>query len=175
MFWIRRWIFCSFAFLELNFKNFKIKLSRPDIEGTVVIPHIVVNFSEFMEALKMKRIAFSKATLKQPSTNLVLIKGKDRRKLSFTAKEMVLKDVAIASWTPKSTAGKNGDVTLGSAFAENGLPTLSNPAEKYGASSIELKEILLPRSVIEKFTFVSAIVNGKTYQDKETFLQAIKQ
>jgi len=161
--------------MELNFKNFKIKITRPDIEGTVVIPKFVVNFSEFMEALKTKRFAFSKATINQPSVDLVLIKEKTRRKLKFTAKEMIVKDMTIVSWTTKNSAGTNSNVTIGAAFAENSLLTLSDPAEKYGASAIELKEILLPQSVLSKFTFVSAEVNGKTYQDKASFLQAVKQ
>ena len=161
--------------MELNLTNFKIKITRLNTEGAVIIPKFIVNFSEFMEALKTKRLAFSTATLNQPSADFVLIREKTRRKLKFTAKEMIVKDMTIVSWTSKSSAETNGNVTIGSVLAKNSLLTLSDPAEKYGASSIELKELLLPGSVLPKFTFVSAEANGITYQDKASFLQAIKQ
>ena len=142
-----------------------------------------------MEFLKSRKIVTSKVVLKKLSADLKLIKQKENpenqektkkteisRRLNLSASEVTLQDVFLfflKNEASEASEGKDSDV--GTATGKNVKVTLSDPVEKYAASSVELKNIILPEDASGKIKISSAKANGKEYKDLPSFLQAIKQ
>ncbi|MBR1777062.1 MAG: hypothetical protein IJ752_00545 [Alphaproteobacteria bacterium] len=170
---------------NLNFKNFKAKIALADVQGTVVVSNVLVDFSEFMETVKSSKAEISKITFKDISGDLQLIKNKavsetqtqtekteeSRRRLKISAQEIMLKDFLFAFWGKNS----NSDWTSGDILAQKILVTLSNPTEKYAANSIEVKKISFPQRKVANLTFSSAELDGKQYDNRQDLLKAMKR
>ena len=61
---------------------------------------------------------------------------------------------------------------VGSVSGKNAAATLSDPEEKYAASSVEVKEIKVKDG--KEFIFSKATVNGEEYDTRAAFLKALK-
>ena len=171
----------TYDFFEINterdlvFTNFKVKSLRSDVAGTVVAQKVVFDFSDFMNALKSQRASTSKIGLEKVSGNLKIGRpvkgGKVFRDAKFKADQVTLKDVVLAVWAKGSSPDKLAEEISG----KNVSVTITNPSEKYAASSVEVKGLKPPHGKIKSLTFSSATVDGREYTDVLSFLKAVRQ
>ena len=157
---------------DLNFTNFTVKITRSDIQGTVVISKAKVNFDEFLAFIKGKKLLISKLELTKPSVDMTLIENEKKRSLKYSAEKMMLNNISLFLVLKK---GQKEDINIGSVSAEKAALVLSNPAEKYSVSAAQMKDVLLLDKNFNQFSFSSVDVDGKTYTDRSAFLQAIRQ
>ncbi len=164
---------------DLNFTDVTAKITRSDVQGSVFIPKVKVDLSEFFSFLKGKQVVFSEVSLTDVAADVTLIKkekeGEKKRILKATAKEMLLKKVFVASLQPEESRKKQQDITMGGAFVKKASLSVSDPDEKYAVSQAQMKEIVLPNKALDDFTFSSVTVDGQTYADRNAFIKAIKQ
>ena len=182
---------------DLIFKNFKIDLKRSDAKGLIKMQKLVINFTEFMEFLKSKKIASSKIIAEKVLIDLKLIKQVDiqetnqaqkegnkqtaattktketSRQLKFSADELLLKNVFFIFLKNEVRDGKENDIET--VIGKGIRASLSNPKEKYAVSEVELNGVVLPNSVVKRVRIASAKVKGKEYKDIDSFLKAIRQ
>lgn len=165
---------------ELVFTNFSVKSRNPFAQGTVAAQKIVIGFSDFMKALQAGKIETSQVILEKVSGDLNIVERKKkadendsvrekRRRLKFTAGQVILKDVVWAFLEKVS----DSVTVIGSVTGTNAAATLSDPEEKYAASSVEVKEIKVKDG--KEFIFSKATVNGKEYDTREAFFKALKR
>ena len=160
---------------DLNFTNFTVKITSPDIQGKVVIPKAKVNFDEFLTFIKGKKMIIPKVEFSDPFAELTLIEKEKEKKrlLKYSAKKMLLKKIHVTF--VKNKQRQTQDITIGSVSTVKASLVISNPSEKYSVPSAEMKDVVLPNKRIFKFSFSSVDVDGKTYTDRAAFLQAIRQ
>lgn len=164
---------------DLNFTNFVVKVKHPDVTGTIVISKVKVKFDEFLSFLKEKKIIVSRVLFYNVSADMTMGQGpegkKDKRSLKVFAKKLTLKNVLMTAFGKENEKINGQDVHIGNVLIDQAELTLSDPKEKYVTTSAELTDVVLPEAVLDKFTFSTVKVGGKTYSDRKEFLQAIKQ
>ncbi|MGN1078687.1 MAG: hypothetical protein ACI4TE_00780 [Alphaproteobacteria bacterium] len=166
---------------DLNFTNFKVKTTRPSLQGVATVSKVKVDLKEFLSFIKGKQLGFSKVELTDISADMTLIEKKDekekKRSLKYRTKQMTLNDVVLSEFgnRQKKKKNKSYDVSAKTVTAVRASLSLSNPKEKYAVSAAEVKDIVLLDGAIDKISFSSAETGGKTYTDRAAFLQAIKQ
>ncbi|MBQ8347580.1 MAG: hypothetical protein IJY17_08285 [Alphaproteobacteria bacterium] len=166
---------------NLNFTNFKVKTSRPSVQGIATISKININLKEFLTFIKGKQLVISKVVLTGISADMTLIEKKDekekKRSLMYSAKQMTLNNVILDEFGNRQEKKKNKayNVSAKTVSAEKASLGLSNPREKYAASSAEIKDFVLSEEGIDRISFSSAETGGKVYTDRAAFLRAIRQ
>lgn len=171
----------TYDFFEINdardlaFKNVRVKSLYPDATGTVVIKKALFNFSDLMKAVKSEKISTSKIVFETVSGDLKVAdagkktaqnpSGKVLRNVKGEAERLTLKDVPLVLW------GKGARPNmLGAVSGRNVVVTVSNPSERFAASSVEAKDVDFSAG---KVTFSSAVVDGREYRDAPSFLKAV--
>ena len=99
--------------------------------------------------------------------------GEQKRSLKYSAEKMTMKNILMP--IIKDTQNKKQSMTVGTVSAEKASLNLSNPREKYAASSAEIKDFVLSEEGIDRISFSSAETGGKVYTDRAAFLRAIRQ
>lgn len=166
---------------DLNFTDFKVKVSRPSLQGVAAVSKINVDLKEFLSFIKGKQLVISKVELTGVSADMTLIEKKDekekKRSLKYLAKQMTLNNVVLDEFGNRREKKKNKayDFSAKTVTAAGASLRLSNPAEKYAVSKAEIKDVVLSDKGADKISFSSAQVNAKTYTDRAAFLQAIRQ
>lgn len=162
---------------DLNFTGFTIQITRPDLQGNIVFPKAKINLSEFLAFIKGKQLMVSQIELTGPSADMTLIEkkqgGEQKRSLKYSAEKMTMKNILMP--IIKDTQNKKQSMTVGTVSAEKASLNLSNPREKYAASSAEIKDFVLSEEGIDRISFSSAETGGKVYTDRAAFLRAIRQ
>ena len=177
----------TYGFFEINsqrdlvFTNFKVKSSRPEATGTVVAQKVVFDFSDFMNTLKSQKSSLSKVEIENVSGDLKVAdkvkkseknpSGKKLRHVRFKAEAVTLKDVTLALWARNARP----DTLAEEVSGKNIRVTISDPLERYAASSVKVEGLKLPSGKIENMTFSSATVDGKGIADGFSFLKAVKR
>ena len=166
---------------NLSFKNFTAKITRPDVQGSVVVDNILVDFSEFMNVIKSSKAEISKINLERVSGDMEIIKSQteqpagktqeNRRQLKISVREIELRKFILAFWG----AGQNPDQALCDASARDFRLSLSNPTEEYAAASAIVNGIVFKEKKTASVTFSSAEVDGKKYDTPQELLKAIKR
>lgn len=166
---------------NLNFTNFKVKTSRPSLQGIATISKININLREFLTFIKGKQLVISKIVLTDVSADMTLVEEKDKkekkRSLKYSAKQMTLNNVVLDEFGNRQEKKKSKayDVSAKTVSAEKASLSLSNPREKYAVSSAEITDFVLSDEGIDRISFSSAETGGKVYTDRAAFLQAIRQ
>lgn len=162
---------------DLNFTGFTIQITRPDLQGNIVFAKAKINLSEFLAFIKGKQLMVSQIELIGPSADMTLIEkkqgGEQKRSLKYSAEKMTMKNILMP--IIKDTQNKKQSMTVGTVSAEKASLNLSNPREKYAASSAEIKDFVLSEEGIDRISFSSAETGGKVYTDRAAFLRAIRQ
>lgn len=162
---------------DLNFTGFTIQITRPDLQGNIVFPKAKINLSEFLAFIKGKQLMVSQIELIGSSADMTLIEkkqgGEQKRSLKYSAEKMTMKNILMP--IIKDTQNKKQSMTVGTVSAEKASLNLSNPREKYAASSAEIKDFVLSEEGIDRISFSSAETGGKVYTDRAAFLRAIRQ
>ena len=177
----------TYDFFEINtqrdlvFTNFKVKSSRPEATGTVVAQKVVFDFSDFMNTLKSQKSSLSKVELENVSGDLNIAgrvkkngektSGKKLRRARFKAEAVTLKNVTLALWSKDARP----DTLAEEVSGKNIRVTISDPLERYAASSLKVEGLKLPSGKIENVMFSSATVDGKEFTDVFSFLKAVKR
>ena len=175
---------------DLHFKNFKVKLSRPNIQGTIEISKFSAAFSEFMNAIKSQQLLLSDVKLENLTADLRLIR-KDKteaenekeeakkenpaRNLKISAQKIALKNLSFLSWKNAKEEKKDKNILIGELMAENAALSLSDPNEKYGAKKVVVKDISASEYNIRDLEFSFAEVNGKKQNNREELFKALKR
>ncbi len=162
---------------DLNFTGFTIQITRPDLQGNIVFAKAKINLSEFLAFIKGKQLMVSQIELIGSSADMTLIEkkqgGEQKRSLKYSAEKMTMKNILMP--IIKDTQNKKQSMTVGTVSAEKASLNLSNPREKYAASSAEIKDFVLSEEGIDRISFSSAETGGKVYTDRAAFLRAIRQ
>lgn len=162
---------------DLNFTGFTIQITRPDLQGNIVFAKAKINLSEFLAFIKGKQLMVSQIELIGSSADMTLIEkkqgGEQKRSLKYSAEKMTMKNILMP--IIKDTQNKKQSMTVGTVSAEKASLGLSNPREKYAASSAEIKDFVLSEEGIDRISFSSAETGGKVYTDRAAFLRAIRQ
>lgn len=162
---------------DLNFTGFTIQITRPDLQGNIVFAKAKINLSEFLAFIKGKQLMVSQIELIGSSADMTLIEkkqgGEQKRSLKYSAEKMTMKNILMP--IIKDTQNKKQSMTVGTVSAEKASLNLSNPREKYAASSAEIKDFVLSEEGIDRISFSSAENGGKVYTDRAAFLRAIRQ
>ncbi|MBO4644622.1 MAG: hypothetical protein J5716_08465 [Alphaproteobacteria bacterium] len=173
---------------DLNFTNFKVEVKRSNAQGTISVQKIVINFSEFMTFLKSRKALTSKVLLEKLAVDLKLIKKKNKdgtekektRRLKISSKEVFIKDMLVYAPSEEDAEPekdtKEEKLRIKQATGKESKVSLSNPAEKYAASSFELNDIVVTfDDSSERVEVSSAKANGKSYENVSSFLKAIRR
>lgn len=162
---------------DLNFTGFTIQITRPDLQGNIVFAKAKINLSEFLAFIKGKQLMVSQIELIGSSADMTLIEkkqgGEQKRSLKYSAEKMTMKNILMP--IIKDTQNKKQSMTVGTVSAEKASLNLSNPREKYAASSAEIKDFVLSEEGIDRISFSSTETGGKVYTDRAAFLRAIRQ
>lgn len=169
---------------KLHFTNFKVDVKRSDAQGVLSVQKIVIDSSEFIAFLQSREPLTSKIKLEKILVDLKLIRkrntdGVDQiktRQLNVSANGVFITDMFL--YAADTKAPLKEELKIKEATGTDVKVSLSDPKEKYAASSFELKDVIVyhhsgPSG--EQVSVSSAKADGKTYGDFSAFLQAIRQ
>lgn len=174
----------SYEFFEkkdnnLIFSNLTMNFNRSGAKGILRVERAMFDFSEFINGIKENKLELSQTVLEKVSLNIRVNgpKGKEgaensARDVKALAESVELKNIRLIAWGER----KNEDINIERASGKKIEVVLTNPAERYAATSADMQEIVISADdPVHKTTFARASADGKSYQDSKSFLQAIKK
>lgn len=166
---------------NLIFTNLKMNLNRANAKGVISVGKAMFNLNEFVEGIKSKKLMLSQTTLEKISIDIKVKKTfssspeqtEDNNRVVKASAETVKLDTArLLAWGEKKTE----DISIKSVSGQQLKIDLSNPDEKYAAKTVTMQNIVVSADdPIHKTTFERAVVDGKSYQDSDAFLKAIRK
>ncbi|MGN0904160.1 MAG: hypothetical protein ACI4PW_03285 [Alphaproteobacteria bacterium] len=161
----------------ITFKDFSIVWNRPDIKGTVSFGTFHIGLKDLLNFLKTQVFYVQNVTVEKLKVDLTPVKenGEKARRVRASAAKIVLQNANLYAQGKGPTGSAQGDFTVQSVVVEKGTLNLSDPKERYNASSAKAEGVILHAKPPYNVRFTSAAVDGKEYKTFDELKAALEK
>lgn len=161
----------------ITFKDFSIVWNRPDIKGTVSFGTFHVGLKDLLNFLKTQVFLVQNVTLENLKVDVTPVRENEEkpRRIRASAAKIVLQNARLYAQDKGPTGSRQGDFTLQSIDVEKASLNLTQPAERFAASSAKAEGVILHPIPPYNVRFTSAVVDGKEYKTFDELKAALEK